>query len=165
MLLLWRKNNSHLSKHETSTQCWTNIGPPSTTLAQHWSNIGSMSRACWDIPWFGNQKVEIITRISRAYTTWATSKRTRIRWWSRLWEDHKSAGIRCLSGGWEAGRQLDGIPTTTTQNRYSMIICSIEGERLRRWSFIELAFDQASVGWSVAYTMAGDYPGDISHYT
>ena len=21
--------------------CWTNVGPPSTTLAQHWSNIGS----------------------------------------------------------------------------------------------------------------------------
>ena len=28
------------SKHETSIQCCTNVGPPSTTLAQHWSNIG-----------------------------------------------------------------------------------------------------------------------------
>ena len=35
------------SKHETSTQCWTNIGTPTTTLAQHRSSIGSMSRACW----------------------------------------------------------------------------------------------------------------------
>ena len=34
-------------KHETSTQCYTNVGPPSTTLARHWYNIGSMSRICW----------------------------------------------------------------------------------------------------------------------
>ena len=26
-------------KHDTSTQCWTNPGPPSTTSAHHWSNI------------------------------------------------------------------------------------------------------------------------------
>ena len=32
------------SKHETWIQCWINVGPPSATLAQHWSNIGSMSR-------------------------------------------------------------------------------------------------------------------------
>ena len=35
------------SKQETSTQCWTNVDPPSTTLAQHWTNIGSMSLVCW----------------------------------------------------------------------------------------------------------------------
>ena len=35
------------SKNETSTQCCTNVGPPSTTLAQHWLNIGWMSRVCW----------------------------------------------------------------------------------------------------------------------
>ena len=28
------------SKHETFTQCWFNVWPPSTTLAQHWTNIG-----------------------------------------------------------------------------------------------------------------------------
>ena len=37
------------SKHDTSTQYWTNVGPPSTTLAQHWSNIGWMYRVCWVI--------------------------------------------------------------------------------------------------------------------
>ena len=26
------------NKHETLTHCWINAGPPSTTLAQHWSN-------------------------------------------------------------------------------------------------------------------------------
>ena len=29
------------------TQCWVNVGPPSTTLAQHWPSIGSSSRAYW----------------------------------------------------------------------------------------------------------------------
>ena len=37
------------SKHETLNQCLTNVGPPSTTLVQQWSSIGSMSRVCWDI--------------------------------------------------------------------------------------------------------------------
>ena len=27
-------------KHETSSQCWFNVGPPSTTLTQHWTSIG-----------------------------------------------------------------------------------------------------------------------------
>ena len=39
----------HPSKHDTSIQCWTNAGPPSTTLAQHYSSIGSMCRVCWGI--------------------------------------------------------------------------------------------------------------------
>ena len=35
------------SKHETLTQCWFNVGPPSARLSQHWTNIGSMYRVCW----------------------------------------------------------------------------------------------------------------------
>ena len=35
---------SRPSKHETSTHCWTNVGPASTTLAQQWFDIGLMSR-------------------------------------------------------------------------------------------------------------------------
>ena len=39
------------SKHETFTQCWFNVGPPSATLSQHWANIGWTSRVslagCW----------------------------------------------------------------------------------------------------------------------
>ena len=34
-------------KHETLNQCWFN-GPPSTTSAQYWTKIGSMSRVCWN---------------------------------------------------------------------------------------------------------------------
>ena len=36
------------SKPDTSTQCWPNVCPPSMTLAQHWPNVGSMCRVCWD---------------------------------------------------------------------------------------------------------------------
>ena len=35
------------SEHETLSHCWFNVGPPSTTLAQHWTNNGSKSRVCW----------------------------------------------------------------------------------------------------------------------
>ena len=35
------------SKHETSNQCWVNVGPTSLTAVQHWPNIGSMSPVCW----------------------------------------------------------------------------------------------------------------------
>ena len=38
----------HPSKHEALSHCWFNVGPPSTTLAQHWTNFGSMPRVCWD---------------------------------------------------------------------------------------------------------------------
>ena len=38
------------SKHETSTQCWVNVGPPSPTSPQHSPSIGSMYRVCWDGP-------------------------------------------------------------------------------------------------------------------
>ena len=36
------------SKHDTSTQCWSNIGPTSTTVAQHWTNIVLMYRVYCD---------------------------------------------------------------------------------------------------------------------
>ena len=35
------------SKHETLTHCWLNDGPPSATMAQHWTNSGSKSRVFW----------------------------------------------------------------------------------------------------------------------
>ena len=35
------------SKHYTSKLCWFNVGPPSATLDQHWTNIVSMCRGCW----------------------------------------------------------------------------------------------------------------------
>ena len=34
------------SKHETLSQCCFNVGPPSLTLGQHYTIIGSTSRAC-----------------------------------------------------------------------------------------------------------------------
>ena len=36
------------SKREDLTQCCFNIGPPPTALDQHWNNIGSSPRVCWE---------------------------------------------------------------------------------------------------------------------
>ena len=42
------KADSHSpSKHETLTQYRPNVGLPSTTSAQHWASIVSMSRVYW----------------------------------------------------------------------------------------------------------------------
>ena len=38
----------HSSKNKTFTQYCFNVGPPSSTLAQHWTSMGSTSRVCWD---------------------------------------------------------------------------------------------------------------------
>ena len=45
---VWRGACGQGSKHETLSHCWFNVGPPSTTLAQHWTNNDSMSRVCWE---------------------------------------------------------------------------------------------------------------------
>ena len=47
-------------KHETSTQCWTNVGPASWTVAQHWTNIGSMFPVCWERFKYFNLSIKII---------------------------------------------------------------------------------------------------------
>ena len=36
------------SKREDLTQCCFNIAPPPTALDQHWNNIGSSLRVCWE---------------------------------------------------------------------------------------------------------------------
>ena len=41
----------HPRKHETLTQCCFNVGPAAPTMGQHWNNIGSTSRVCWDWIW------------------------------------------------------------------------------------------------------------------
>ena len=35
-------------QHQTMSQYWFNVGPPSATLVQHQSSIGSMSGVSWD---------------------------------------------------------------------------------------------------------------------
>ena len=42
---------------DTLTQILFNVGPLSATLAQHWLNIGSVYRVCWDIPGWNFQEV------------------------------------------------------------------------------------------------------------
>ena len=49
--LLFRFGAKHLStlpENTTLTQCWSNVGPPSATLAQHKTSTGSTPRVCWD---------------------------------------------------------------------------------------------------------------------
>ena len=38
------------NKHEMLALCRADVGPSSTTLAQHQPNIGAMPRVCWDTP-------------------------------------------------------------------------------------------------------------------
>ena len=35
------------SKHDALAQCWADVGPSSTTLAQHQPSIGTTPRVCW----------------------------------------------------------------------------------------------------------------------
>ena len=51
---------SDTSKHENLGQCWFDVGPPSTTLAQHQANTGPTSRVCWN-PWPSPLTQPIIT--------------------------------------------------------------------------------------------------------
>ena len=47
-IMNWRELQSTMQcpiNHNTLTQCFLNVGPPSATLAQHWNNIGSMFHA------------------------------------------------------------------------------------------------------------------------
>ena len=46
MVCLWR-GATRESKHEAFTQCCFNVGPPSSTLAQHWNSIGLIPCVCW----------------------------------------------------------------------------------------------------------------------
>ena len=47
-LIGWRDTCVEPSKHEDLIQCCSNIGPPPTALDQHWNNIGSSLRVCWE---------------------------------------------------------------------------------------------------------------------
>ena len=46
------------SKHKTLSQCWLNVGPPSTTSPQHWAGIGSISNAL-----YGNNTIFVLNNI------------------------------------------------------------------------------------------------------
>ena len=46
----WIPEREFFSKHKLSMliQCWAIVGPPSTTLNQHYPSIGSTCRVCWE---------------------------------------------------------------------------------------------------------------------
>ena len=69
------------SKHQTFIKCWINVGPPSSTLDQHWINIRWASRVCCEFM-CGCQNVNISpsiyifnTRLTCFKETWMPSHR------------------------------------------------------------------------------------------
>ena len=46
--MLGGRDRPQPNKHETFSQCWHNVEPSFTTLAQHCSNIGWKSRVSWE---------------------------------------------------------------------------------------------------------------------
>ena len=48
----------------TLSLCWFNVEPPSATMAQHWTNIGSVSRVCRDNK---SYRTPVVGRVSTTY--------------------------------------------------------------------------------------------------
>ena len=82
---------AHPDKQKTLIKCWFNVGPPSTTVAQHLTNIGSMSHVCWDV----RSRQEILANILGWKTTrqnirqlcvclWCLSKMALLPWLQNL---------------------------------------------------------------------------------
>ena len=40
---------STIPANTTLTQCWSNAGPQSATLAQHQTSTGAAARVCWEL--------------------------------------------------------------------------------------------------------------------
>ena len=68
-ILVSYKSNVKHCEYETFTQCWINAGPPSATLAQHWTNIGqtfnvfrygAMCLPCSMLIWLLTQKLDTV---------------------------------------------------------------------------------------------------------
>ena len=58
------------SKHDTLALCWSNVGPPSATLAHHWVNISGVSRICkrrGRKPHFGKKRVVSFTLLRKMH--------------------------------------------------------------------------------------------------
>ena len=63
-----RLANSIPSKHDTSTRCWSNVGPPSTTLDQHWVDVSCLlgKKHCINI----ENMWEIILKLFNSTNKW-----------------------------------------------------------------------------------------------
>ena len=85
-------------KHKTLDNCWVNVGLVSMTLAQHWPNIGSTSRACWVNHWH-----MVVGLIRTSSLSWISPSRssTIFCWcklasaWARLFSCVCSTTISC----------------------------------------------------------------------
>ena len=92
-------------------QCWINVGPPSTTLAQHKTTIGSISRTNLVAEWSDRQDLSQIAQARTANKLSPCEARSR--------KSNISAGVGSLCGtAWD-------LRTTLNINNRLM-----EGERL-----------------------------------
>ena len=58
---LLRRDHDLSSKHNTLKQCWCNVGPSSSTLGQHYANIGLASRLDWALSLLGSNHRNILS--------------------------------------------------------------------------------------------------------
>ena len=72
------------SKHEDLNQCCFYVGPPPTALDQHWSNIGSSPRVCWDRGEYANEDAHGLHRGGNVWLSVTRIKHDRSKPYSRL---------------------------------------------------------------------------------
>ena len=94
------------------TQCWSNAGPPSATLAQHQTSTGSTPRAYWDVfnPVNTKHLYNICTKLIQRRRRWADVVQMLYKcfvfagnssWsgvaycWRRLQADTKPLSVKC----------------------------------------------------------------------
>ena len=118
--LLFRFGAKHLSTlpaNTTLTQCWSNAGPPSATVAQHQTSTGSTPR----VPWDTLNPVNIF--VEHLYNVGPTSKTLYKCYTNVLCLLGIAAGLYCLI--------LVLLAAITSQHRPN--VCQMLGQRRRCW--------------------------------
>ena len=136
---------SQPSKHESLARCWADVGPSSTTLAQHQPHIGLTTRVCW-----GALPVISGHRKRTSWTCW---------WYCNLCPTTQPASFVSL---WE--RRLTGLPSVEPlviwclimsdniwahcqTNNDSLILCAWLG------SWIRCSFNTRCLSFTVLISM------------
>ena len=133
-LSLWAAFVDPISAKKThiSTQCLTNVGPPSTTLDQHRSDIEHMCRICWAAPLSSpgpcSFPADLSHHILSRTEPGSTSARTCI-------PHHR--GIHWMTALSAPGRSIMSLiycPTALPVNtKHVYNICTLLDQHRRRW--------------------------------
>ena len=102
VFIWWSCGFQHLSKHEALAQCCYNVGPPSSTAAQHYNNMETAPRFC--------RRSDTAGRCTQGFGFPTLGRKV---WWHVL---QKTWGLRGSDGSRPGtGVQFPrGIPVTTT---------------------------------------------------